>query len=88
MKIIMDLATRKHKFIEQFEKIKDANLIDRFETFLKKELKQKEIVVYTIDGKPISEREYIKRNEQAVESFKKGNFKTKNELLKKYTKSI
>jgi hypothetical protein len=84
----MDLATRKNKFIEQFEQIKDVNLIERFETFLTKELNQKETVAYSIDGNPISKKEYIKRNKQAVDSYKKGNFKTQKELLEKYKKSI
>jgi hypothetical protein len=84
----MDLATRKHKFIEQFEKIKDANIIERFETFLNKELNKKEIVAYSITGDPISKKEYIKRNEAAVKSYKKGDFKTQKEILEKYQKSI
>jgi hypothetical protein len=47
-----------------------------------------EIVAYSIDGKAISKKEYIKRNEQAVNSYKKGNFKTQEQLLNKYKKSI
>jgi rRNA pseudouridine-1189 N-methylase Emg1 (Nep1/Mra1 family) len=84
----MDLATRKNKFIEQFEKIKDANLVERFETFLKNELNQKEIVAFSINGTPISKKEYIKRNEKAVKSFKNGKFKTQKEILEKYKKGI
>lgn len=48
----------------------------------------KEIVAFTINGTPISKQEYIKRNQQAVNSFKKGNFKTQGEILAKYKKSI
>jgi rRNA pseudouridine-1189 N-methylase Emg1 (Nep1/Mra1 family) len=84
----MDLATRKNRFIEQFEKIKDANLVERFETLLKNELNQNEIVAFSIDGNPISKKEYINRNEKAVASFKKGQFKTQKEILEKYKKGI
>ncbi|WP_299670429.1 hypothetical protein [uncultured Polaribacter sp.] len=80
----MDLATRKNKFIEEFEKIKDARLVERFESFLQKELNRKEIVAYTINGDSISKEEYRGRNSKAVESYKNGLFKSQEELLEKY----
>ena len=69
---------------------KQLNELDRRrENYLAGKLNSlEEIVAFSIDGKPISKKEYIKRNEQAVDSYKKGNYKTQKEILEKYKKSI
>jgi len=42
------------------------------------------IVAYTIDGTPLTCEQYIANNEEAVASFKKGDFKTTSQLREKF----
>lgn len=42
------------------------------------------IVAYTIDGTPLTREEYIANNEEAVASFRKGDFKTTSQLKEKF----
>ena len=79
----MDLITRKNKFIQQFEQIKDVNLIERFEEFLNSELNGKEqIVAYSIDGEPLTKEMYINRVKKAEASIDAGNYTTVEDLEK------
>ena len=82
----MDLTRRKNKFIEQFLKIVSPEKLERFEALLQTETStDNNIVAYTIKGEPLTKKQYINNNNQALESFKKGAFKTQNEMIKKYS---
>lgn len=88
----MNTLEIKNKIVSNLNSIEDSYILESVLSFVEN-LKDsnklsKEIVAYSIDGKPISKKEYIIRNEQAVNSYKKGNFKTQEELLNKYKKSI
>lgn len=43
-----------------------------------------DIVAYTMDGTALSQKEYIENNNQAVASFKKGDFKTQSQMREKF----
>lgn len=85
----------KNKIVSKLNSIEDSSVLETVlnyvenlkDVYSSKKISE-EIVAFTIDGKPISKEAYIKRNEQAVDSFKKGNFKTQKEILEKYKKSI
>jgi len=82
----MDLTTRKNRFVKQFMKVVSAEALERFEQLLKSETStNNDIVAYTIDGKPLTRKQYIKNNNDAVKSFKNGDFKTQDEMMKKYS---
>lgn len=83
----------KNKIVSNLNAIEDSVVLETVLSYVMKlkdshKNSSEEIVAYSIDGKAISKKEYIKRNEQAVNSYKKGNFKTQEELLNKYKKSI
>ena len=80
----MDLTARKYKFIEQFMKIVNLDKISRLEEILQEETNENEVVAYSINGNVITKKEYIARNEEAESSFKKGNYKTQEEMINKY----
>jgi len=80
----MDLVTRKKLFIEEFEKISEEEKIARFEALLSKEINDEQPVANTINGNGITSASYKKRNQQALNSYQKGNIKTSQEMLKKY----
>ncbi len=80
----MDLTPRKDKFIAQFLKVANLENISRFENFLREEISNDDIVAYSVKGKSITRKEYVDSNEEAVASFKKGNFKTQSQIRKKY----
>jgi len=83
----MDIISRKYKFIEAFMKIKNVEKIEQFEELLRDETANDDIVAHTIDGHPITRKQYIKNNEDAVASFEKGEFKSQSELRKKYSRN-
>lgn len=79
----MDLTARKNKFIESFEKIKDASLIERFEVFLNNELaSNKNIAAYTTDGKPLNQKGYRKEIEKGIDDIKSGRTISDSDLAK------
>lgn len=43
-----------------------------------------DVVAYTMDGTALSREEYIENNNQAVASFKKGDFKTQSQMREKF----
>jgi hypothetical protein len=49
-----------------------------------RETSDSDIVAYTMDGTPLSQEEYIENNNQAVASFKKGDFKTQSQMREKF----
>ncbi|QTE21475.1 hypothetical protein [Polaribacter cellanae] len=95
-KIVEEIDTIKDasllkNILTYLENLKDKNLnaVAEEQLIYKKNANystENEIVAYTIKGEPISKEAYIKRNKQAVESYKQGNFKTQKELLEKYQK--
>jgi hypothetical protein len=42
------------------------------------------IVAHTIKGKPVLKSEYVDNNNEAVNSFQQGNYKTQSQLREKY----
>jgi len=83
----MDLAARKDKFVEQFMKIVSIEKIKHFEELMRVEnSNDRKVVAYTFDGNPVTQKQYIQNNQDAVDSFKKGEYKTQAEIRKKYSK--
>lgn len=79
----MDLAARKTKFIQQFEQITDANLVEKFENFLKEELNSKDkIVAYTVKGEPLTEEMYVKKVKDADLAMDEGKYISSEQLKK------
>lgn len=50
----------------------------------KESVVEEDIVAYTTKGEPLTKAQYIDNNEQAVASFKKGDFKTQAQMRQKY----
>ncbi|WP_010182063.1 hypothetical protein [Aquimarina agarilytica] len=79
----MDLATRKNRFIQQFEQIADINLIEKFESFLKEELdSKKEIVAYGVKGEPLTKEMYMKKVKDADLAMDEGKYISSEQLKK------
>ncbi|WP_298762669.1 hypothetical protein [uncultured Polaribacter sp.] len=78
------------KVLSYLEKVKENNVSEEQLIYYNKKksnsLSEKDIVAYSIKGTPISRETYIKNNEQAIESFRNGNFKTQKQILEKYQK--
>lgn len=72
---VMDLQTRKIEFIQKFLKIKNEDLITKFEMLIKSE---KETI------KPFTESELNNRIDQSELDFKQGKFKNSTEIAQKY----
>ena len=78
----MDITSRKYKFIEEFMKIVNVEKLERFEQLLRSEKDDKEIVAYTIKGKPLTKKEYIKQIKEADASINAGEYTTVEDLEK------
>lgn len=72
----MDLKTRKIQFIQEFLKISSEEAISRFEDLLNRQKGELE--------NPLTKEEMIERVKQSEIDFKKGRFKSSEELLEKY----
>lgn len=72
----MDIQTRKLEFIKEFLKLSNEEAIAKFEALLKRQKEEPE--------NPFSQEEMIKRVGQSEEDFRKGNFKTSEELQKRF----
>lgn len=72
----MDLPSRKLEFIREFLKLTNEEAISKFEILLKKQKKEAE--------NPFSKEDLINRVKQSEEDFENGNFKTGEELLKRF----
>jgi len=86
----MSTIELKNKIVDKLNFIQDSSILNTVLTYLESNddsTNLEEIVAYTIKGNPISRKEYLKRNNQAMESFKKGNFKTQKQILEKYNKA-
>lgn len=76
----MTLAERKIKLIQKILQ-SDEETVSRFEEILESEnLDESKVVAHTIDGRPISLKEYRERNERAVAGYAEGKFKASHEL--------
>jgi hypothetical protein len=72
----MDIQTRKLNLISYLSRLQDEELIKNIEKFiLQKQEKNDELMPFTID-------ELIQRIERSESDFKKGDFKTQDELEK------
>ena len=78
----MDIQTRKIEFIQAFLKLQSEELISQFENLLK----NKSVADIEEDQslEPMSISELNDRIDKSETFFKKGNYKTTSELLKKY----
>ena len=72
----MDLQTRKLQFIQEFIKISSEEAVAKFEALLKRQKGEPE--------NPFSKEELIKRVKQSEADFKKGNYKTTEQLLERF----
>lgn len=72
---VMDLQTRKIEFIQKFLKIKNEDLITKFEMLIKSE---KDVI------QPFTESEFNKRIDQSELDLKNGKFKNSAEIAQKY----
>ena len=72
----MDLQTRKLNLIAYLAQMQDEKFIERIEKFI---LKKQEVET---DFKPFTVDELICRIEKSENDFRKGNFKTQEELEK------
>jgi hypothetical protein len=74
----MDLQTRKLNLIAYLSQIQDEKFIEKIEKFiLRKQESEPEL-------KPFSVEELIQRIEKSENDFKRGNFKTQEELEKSF----
>lgn len=71
----------KNKFIDQFEQIKDIDLMELFEMVLKNEIKQKDGIPNSFNGNSISKNEFSFGNKRISISIKRRRFKKKEQLL-------
>ena len=76
----------RNKIIELLNTENISYLEDIFEFAEKKKssTSEKDIVAYTIKEEPITRSQYVENNNQAVASFKKGDFKTQSQMRQKY----
>ena len=72
----MNLKTRKIQFIQEFLKISSEEAISRFEDLLNRQKGELE--------NPLTKEEMIERVKKSEIDFKKGRFKSSEELLEKY----
>ena len=76
----MNLETRKIEFIQEFLKLKNEEVVSRFENLLEKE---RDLVIYP-DHKPMTKEDLNKRIDQSEADFRNNRYKRSTELLFKY----
>ncbi|NGZ89327.1 hypothetical protein [Psychroflexus maritimus] len=76
----MDIQTRKIKFIQEFLKLQNDELISKFEKILKKEKKSSNELIEN----PMTKEVLNDRIEKSESDFKNKRFKKTSELLTKY----
>ena len=72
----MDIQTRKIEFVQAFLKLQSEELISLFENILNSETKD--------DVKPMTIEEFNSRIDQSEKDFENGDYKTHEEVFKKY----
>lgn len=82
----MGAVELRNKIIQLLNTDNERYLKDVFEFAEKKKKTSYDdtVVTQTILGEPITQKEYIDNNNEAVNSFKKGTYKTQSEIRKKY----
>lgn len=78
----MDIATRKYKFIEQFINTVNDDSIELFESLLKSQSEENEIVGYTVKGEPLTKKQYIQEIEESEKDIAAGRVISASDLLK------
>ncbi len=81
----IELKNKIHNYINQADErlLRIVNSV--MESYLEdSEIKEDEIVGYTLDGEPLTLNEYTECNRKAVDSYHKGLYKTQKEILEKY----
>ena len=76
----MDLQSRKIKFVQEFLKVQNEELISLLEKILRKEIIVKDERIF----EPMTQVELNKRIDQSESDFSKNRFKSSSELLTKY----
>jgi hypothetical protein len=72
----MDIQTRKIEFVQAFLKLQSEELISLFENILNSETK---------DVKPMTIEEFNSRIDQSEKDFENGDYKSHEEVFKKYS---
>jgi len=72
----MDIQTRKIEFVQAFLKLQSEELISLFENILNSETKD--------DVKPMTIEEFNSRIDQSEKDFENRDYKTHEEVFKKY----
>ena len=78
----MDIQTRKLHFIQDFLRLVNDNILEKFEKMLADERKKK----FIDEVKPMTMQQYEKRIDRAFEEFKSNKVKTARALKKEITK--
>jgi len=73
----MNIETRIINLTQRMLKIRQESILDKFENILEKE----EIVAHTIDGKPLTRKEYKAKINLAKKEVEKGNYITQENLI-------
>lgn len=76
----MDIQAEKLLLIEQLLRIRDVRVMEQVRELLKKE--SNPIVGYEVDGRPITQHDFIKMIEQSEKEYESGNYQTMEELEK------
>jgi len=76
----MNLESRKIEFVQEFLKFQSEEVVSYFEQLLYSLKKSKDL----LDVHPITEEEFRNRIDQAELDFKKGRYKSSQELLAKF----
>ncbi len=74
----MDIQTRKLHFIQDFLRLANDNILDKFEKMLAQEREKK----YSDEIKPMTMQQYEQRIDKAFDEFKNAKVKTAKELKK------
>ncbi|MEQ8363576.1 MAG: hypothetical protein RH948_11955 [Cyclobacteriaceae bacterium] len=76
----MDIQAEKLLLIEQLLLVRDAQVIEQVRELLKRE--NNPIVGYEVDGRPITQQDFIKTIEQSEKEYDQGNYQTIEDLEK------
>jgi len=84
----MDLASRKHRFIEQVMKIKNSEKIELLEQFMAQLTTDDNVVGYTAKGQPLTLKAYKTRINKSEQSLDEGVFLTQEDIENKFLGDI
>jgi hypothetical protein len=75
---VMDIQAEKLYLIEQLEKVQDVEVIRQLKKILGQE--NESVVGYRVSGEPISQKQLVKRVEDAESRIEAGHFTTQQDL--------